>query len=92
MLTAGEDQLAKNSWRLRDDLEPGSFSALLAAHWADMTPQRYKESFKERVLDFMTTPRSRSTVPNYSIGTRGLPFINQLPFDGESFRGDPTKY
>lgn len=76
---------------MRDDLDPGSFSQKVAAHWASTTPQRYKDTFNERVMAFMK-PHSRSEVPNYSVGTRGLPFINQLPFDGESFRGNPLLY
>lgn len=91
MTSAGEAALERESWRMRDDLDEGSFSARLAAHWASTTPQRYKDTFEERVVAFMQ-PRSHSEVPNYSVGTRGLPFMNQLPFDGESYRGDPLLY
>lgn len=81
--TAGELQLAANEFRTRDDFDPGSFAASLAAHWGSHVPQHAKDSYGESVVYYAARrPRSRRPEPNYSVGTRGLPFINQLPSDG----------
>lgn len=85
--TAGEAQLAENFYRMRDDLDPDSYSATVAAHWAQIVPDKYKKSYNESVLQHMRY-HSRSDVPNYSVGTRGLPFAgDQRLYDG-TYRGD----
>jgi len=78
---AGEDHVARDDFRTREELDPDSYAGMLAAHWAQHTPDKYKFSFNENVLAHMR-PHSREPVPNYSVGTRGLPFINQLPSEG----------
>lgn len=91
--SAGESQLAENAYRMRDDLDPGSYSAMLAAHWAARVPDKYKMDYKQFVEQHAVQhPRSRVPEPNYSVGTRGLPFIGQLPYDGEHRGGDDALY
>lgn len=83
--SAGEEQLGDNAHRMRDDLEPNSFGAMLAAHWAQAAPEKYKLDYH----DFVTAherPHSRVPYPNYSVGTRGLPFDDQKVGDGR-YRG-----
>lgn len=84
--TAGEEQLEAESWRMRDDLEPDSFAAELAAHWAQKAPARYKKDYDAFVTQHMSRFRSRVPYPNYSVGTRGLPFIDQTVTNGR-YRG-----
>ena len=80
--TCGLDKVNEDDWRTRDDFHnDDSYASMLAQHWAEHVPGKYKFSYNERVLAFMR-PKSREEMPNYSVGTRGLPFISQLPFDG----------
>lgn len=72
-------------WRLRDDLEPDTYGAMLAAHWAQ-APTKYKLDYDRFVAQHATLPRDRPSAPNYSVGTRGLPFIDQKVTDGR-YRG-----
>lgn len=84
--TAGEGQLASNAFRMRDDLDEGSFGNTLAAHWARRGDD-FKFDFDEFVTQHRVFPRAPPPeVPNYSIGTRGLPFIGQTVTDGR-YRG-----
>jgi hypothetical protein len=84
--TAGQGQLAANAFRLRDDLDQGSFGAELAAHWARRADD-FKFDFDRFVTDHRVFPRAPPpAVPNYSVGTRGLPFIDQTVTDGR-YRG-----
>jgi hypothetical protein len=75
-------------WRLRDDLEPDTWGAALAAHWAkDGTA--YKFDYDKYVTEHEQPGEHRepSVVPNYSVGTRGMPFADQKITDGR-FRGN----
>ena len=84
--TAGEAQLAANAFRLRDDLDEGSFGATLAAHWARRGDD-FKFDFDRFVTAHRDFPRAPPRdAPNYSVGTRGLPFIDQTVTDGR-YRG-----
>lgn len=84
---AGEAQLGENYFRLRDDLDPDSYSYVVAEHWAQIVPEKYKRAYADSVLYYMRY-HSREALPNYSVGTRGLPFAgDQRLYDG-SYRGD----
>jgi hypothetical protein len=72
-------------WRMRDDLDPDTYGAMLAAHWAQRAT-KYKMDYDRFVTQHADRPRDRSSVPNYSVGTRGLPFIGQTVTDGR-YRG-----
>lgn len=71
---------------MRDDLDQGSYAAMLANHWASHTPDKYKFAYADSVLFYMR-PHSREIDPNYSVGTRAIPYAgDQRIFDG-SHRG-----
>jgi hypothetical protein len=83
--TAGEAQLERNAHRMRDDLDPGSYGAMLSAHWASEAPEKYKIDYDRFVVQHATRQQA-APYPNYSIGTRGMPFYDQKTTDGR-YRG-----
>ena len=67
------------------DLDFANLNQQVAAHWAQAAPEKYKLDYH----DFVTAherPHSRVPYPNYSVGTRGLPFDDQKVGDGR-YRG-----